>query len=85
MTCRRAGPATQKSLEAARHLCQEARAVLTSLRGGPPGVARGDLAGDLMDLRGLVKLHLESEESTVALVERSIAEEERPVTPTTGK
>ncbi len=83
MTCRRAGPATQKSLEAARHLCQEARAVLTSLRGGPPGVARGDLAGDLMDLRGLVKLHLESEESTVAFVERSIAEEERPVTPTT--
>ena len=82
MACRRAGPATQASLEAARHLCQEARAVLTSLRGGPPAVARGDLAGDLMDLRGIVKLHLESEESTAALVERSIAEEERPVTPT---
>ena len=29
---------------AARHICQEARLVLTSLRGGPPYVARGDLA-----------------------------------------
>lgn len=43
------------ALEAARHLCQEARVVLTSLRGGPPMVARGDLAQDLVDLRGLVK------------------------------
>ncbi|KAG7356851.1 RalF-like Dot/Icm system translocated protein [Nitzschia inconspicua] len=42
-------------LEAARHLCQEASVVLTSLRGGPPNVARGDLAQDLMDLRTLVK------------------------------
>jgi hypothetical protein len=44
-----------ETLEAARHLCQEARVVLTSLRGGPPNVARGDLAQDLMDVRGLVK------------------------------
>jgi hypothetical protein len=42
-------------LEAGRHLCQEASVVLTSLRGGPPNVARGDLAQELMDLRTLVK------------------------------
>jgi Sec7 domain len=42
-------------LEAARHLCQEASVVLTSLRGGPPNVARGDLAQDLMELRTMVK------------------------------
>ncbi|KAL3923282.1 MAG: hypothetical protein SGILL_001741 [Bacillariaceae sp.] len=42
-------------LEAARHLCQEAGVVLTSLRGGPPNVARGDLAQDLMDLRTMVR------------------------------
>mmetsp|Transcript_12541 Transcript_12541/g.36478 ORF Transcript_12541/g.36478 Transcript_12541/m.36478 type:complete len:1902 (-) Transcript_12541:119-5824(-) len=46
---------TTDGLDAARHLCQEARVVLTSLRGGPPNVARGDLAQDLMDLRQLVK------------------------------
>lgn len=36
---------------AARHVCQEARVVLTSLRSGPPHVARGDLSSDLMDVR----------------------------------
>lgn len=45
-------------LEAAQHLCQEARVVLTSLRGGPPNVARGDLAQDLMDVRGRIKKQL---------------------------
>ena len=43
------------AVDAARHLCQEARVVLTSLRGGPPIVARGELATDLMDLRAVVK------------------------------
>ena len=43
------------AVDAARHLCQEARVVLTSLRGGPPNVARGELATDLMDLRSVVK------------------------------
>ena len=38
-------------VEACRHLCREAATVLTSLRSGPPHVARGDLAQDLMDLR----------------------------------
>ena len=47
-------------LQAARHLCEEARVVLTSIRGGPPGVARGDLAQALVDLRGMVKLVLSS-------------------------
>eukprot|EP00536_Pseudo-nitzschia_multiseries_P009846 jgi/Psemu1/258490/estExt_Genewise1Plus.C_2860061 len=42
-------------LEASRHLCEETRVVLTSLRGGPPNVARGDLAQDLADLRHKVK------------------------------
>lgn len=40
---------------ACRHLCQEARTVLTSLRSGPPHVARGDLAQDFMDLRSLME------------------------------
>lgn len=48
------------SVDAARHLCQEARVVLTSLRGGPPHVARGDLAQDLMDLRDYVQRDLET-------------------------
>ena len=43
------------AVEAARHLCQEARVVLTSLRGGPPIVARGEMAAELMDLRSIVK------------------------------
>jgi hypothetical protein len=42
---------TLSSVEAARAICQEARVVLTSLRGGPPHVARGELAQDLFDLR----------------------------------
>jgi len=42
-------------LESARHLCEETRVVLTSLRGGPPNVARGDLAQELTDLRHRVK------------------------------
>mmetsp|Transcript_26583 Transcript_26583/g.64813 ORF Transcript_26583/g.64813 Transcript_26583/m.64813 type:complete len:1679 (-) Transcript_26583:89-5125(-) len=60
---------TQVALEAARHLCQEARVVLTSLRGGPPNVARGDLAQDLMDARALVNrllLNSTSETTSVA-------------------
>lgn len=39
------------SVSAARHICQEARVLLTSLRSGPPQVARGELAQDLLDLR----------------------------------
>jgi hypothetical protein len=42
---------TPSLVEASRHACQEARFVLTSLRGGPPPVARGELAQDLFDLR----------------------------------
>jgi hypothetical protein len=49
-----------QALEAARHMCQEARVVLTSLRGGPPNVARGELAQDLMDVRVLIKRTLSS-------------------------
>jgi len=48
------------AVEAARHICQEARVVLTSLRGGPPAVARGEMAQDLMDMRMLVKVHLQT-------------------------
>ena len=43
--------APDRWVESARHVCQEARLVLTSLRGGPPPVARGELAQDLMELR----------------------------------
>ena len=38
-------------MDAARCLGQEARRLLTSLRSGPPSIARGELAQDLMDLR----------------------------------
>lgn len=38
-------------VQAARHVSQEARTLLTSLRGGPPHVARGELAQYLLDLR----------------------------------
>uniref|UniRef100_A0A7S2EHJ5 SEC7 domain-containing protein n=1 Tax=Ditylum brightwellii TaxID=49249 RepID=A0A7S2EHJ5_9STRA len=47
--------ARPKPMEAARHLCEEARVVLSSLRNGPPAVARGELAQDLRELRSLVK------------------------------
>ncbi|KAL7574859.1 hypothetical protein ACA910_010694 [Epithemia clementina (nom. ined.)] len=47
------------AVEAARLLCQEARIVLTSLRGGPPHIARGELAQDLMELRDRIPLDLE--------------------------
>ncbi|CAJ1960993.1 unnamed protein product [Cylindrotheca closterium] len=64
---------TTPTLEAARHLCQEARVVLTSLRGGPPNVARGDLAQDLMDVRALVnRLLLNSTSETSATVATTI-------------
>lgn len=43
--------------EAARHICEEARVLLCSLRGGPPSVARGELAHDLQDLRVHVRAH----------------------------
>lgn len=43
--------------EAARHICEEARVVLCSLRCGPPSVARGELAHDLQDLRVHVRGH----------------------------
>jgi len=48
-------------LESARHLCEETRVVLTSLRGGPPNVGRGDLAQDLIDLRHKVKTILSTD------------------------
>ncbi|KAL3945256.1 MAG: hypothetical protein SGBAC_000667 [Bacillariaceae sp.] len=66
-------PGTPAALEAARHLCQEARVVLSSLRGGPPNVARGDLAQDLMDVRALVKrLLINSTSETSATVATSM-------------
>mmetsp|Transcript_15948 Transcript_15948/g.23458 ORF Transcript_15948/g.23458 Transcript_15948/m.23458 type:complete len:1647 (+) Transcript_15948:145-5085(+) len=43
--------------ETARHICEEARVVLCSLRCGPPSVARGELAHDLQDLRVHVRAH----------------------------
>ena len=48
-------PPNPTPLEAARHICTECRYVLSSLRGGPPPVARGKLARDLESLRGLVR------------------------------
>ena len=53
-------------LESSRHLCEETRVVLTSLRGGPPIVARGDLAQDLTDLRHRVKTILSTDLSILA-------------------
>ncbi|KAL7551709.1 hypothetical protein ACHAWF_014889 [Thalassiosira exigua] len=41
--------------DAARHIAEEARLVLASLRGGPPHVARGELALGLRELRALVR------------------------------
>ena len=41
--------------EAAHHINEEARLVLTSLRGGPPYLARGGLALGLRDLRSYVR------------------------------
>lgn len=81
------------SVEACRHLCQEARVILTSLRGGPPHVARGDLAQDLMDLRtsvdrviGAAAVHSEKDGSSGAPKKASpiVVSEPPIVTPVTG-
>ncbi|GAX15268.1 hypothetical protein FisN_1Hh705 [Fistulifera solaris] len=47
---------------ALRQVSQEASWVLTSLRGGPPHVARGDLAQDLIDLRILCTTLVDAKE-----------------------
>ena len=49
-------------IDPARHLCLEARIVLTSLRNGPPHVARGELAQDLMELRDRIPRQFELEQ-----------------------
>ena len=54
------------AVNAARLLCQEARVVLTSLRSGPPHIARGELAQDLMELRDRIPLDLERHLNNVA-------------------
>lgn len=41
--------------DAARHICEEVRVLLTSLRGGPPNVAHGALSRDLYLLRNNVR------------------------------
>lgn len=74
------------ALEAARHICQESRVVLTSLRGGPPAVARGELAQDLMDVRVIVKANLPVSSSpplpsTASADETTDPALERPSTP----
>jgi Sec7 domain len=52
------GP-TPSHVDVVRHISQEARVVLTSLRGGPPHIARGDLSQDLMDLRKRIEREME--------------------------
>lgn len=56
--------------QAARHVGQEARFVLTSLRSGPPHVARGDLAHDLVELRDVV---------LPAILEEAVSAPEQPI------
>jgi len=55
MPIRKAKYLKPKHSEAARHICEEVRVVLSSLRGGPPDVAYGDLASNLRDLRNKVR------------------------------
>ena len=43
------------AVEAARHICEEARVVLSFVRSGPPAVAHGELAQSLVFLRRIVK------------------------------
>ncbi len=77
-------------LESARHLCEETRVVLTSLRGGPPNVARGELAQDLIDLRHTVKtvlstdmmvLAADSNNTSTNSTQQSETSESQPATP----
>ena len=53
--------ATALRVLAARQVSQEARMVLTSLRSGPPHVARGDLAQDFLDLREAIPRYLQAD------------------------
>lgn len=50
-----------QEVEAARLLCHEARTLLTSLRSGPPHVARGELSQDLMDMRDHIQFMLDKD------------------------
>lgn len=45
-------------IEAARHISEEARILLTSLRNGPPFIANGPLAQNLMNLRTAIPRHM---------------------------
>jgi Sec7 domain len=60
---------TSQMIEAGRHICLEARIVLRSLRNGPPHVARGDLAQDIMDLRSSLERILSSVTPSAPVVE----------------
>jgi hypothetical protein len=46
------------NIEAARHISEEARILLTSLRNGPPFIANGPLAQNLLNLRTAISQHL---------------------------
>lgn len=59
-------PQNFSHVEVARHVCQEARVILTSLRGGPPHVARGDLSQALVDIRKRIEREMDKPASTSA-------------------
>lgn len=68
---------TPAAADAARHICEEARVVLTYVRAGPPAVAHGDLAQNLIYLRRLIKAtFLEDDSVAEDNVKKSIAGEE---------
>lgn len=46
------------NIEAARHISEEARILLTSLRNGPPFIANGPLAQNLLNLRTAISQHM---------------------------
>ena len=54
------------SHDAARHIAEEARLVLASLRGGPPYIARGELAYGLRQLRSTIRSQFLDENNNTA-------------------
>ena len=55
------------NIEAARHISEEARILLASLRNGPPFIANGPLAHNLMNLRTAIQQHIAIQTTTTTL------------------
>lgn len=68
------------NIEAARHVSEEARILLASLRNGPPFIANGPLAHNLMNLRTAIQQHIAIQtKSTLTTINGNTSNQRNPV------